>query len=302
MAARQKYDIPPVTSSRAERDRETPDGRPCAQGQFCASAVTADGPEVPVRIPLKGPRAFCGPDEGKIATALAALPGDYVALAMDLGNPGSAAGSVRSPFGPRVPLRLGSKALMSAFAESLLSWHDRVAELDSLSPLEDRDREGRRIAREGWLVGRAVKVLSPRLAVLLALEPGPMRRAATHRLIELLGDDAPDGIVRSGYAVTWPDLGGAAAGLEILRLHRMTKAVLGETRDRPVELLGVPCRRVECDMLALRRADLPDDPRDNPPWSVCAACGDVLTEAEYRDWTRRYARWALERQPERLGS
>jgi hypothetical protein len=268
------------------------DGRPCAQGEWCASAVTADTSDGPERIPLRGPRAFCDPDRGKVETALNALPRDYAALAADLGSPGQAAGAVRSPFGPRIPLRLGTEALMRSMTESLTSWHDRVAGIASLTPPPDRDEEQRRIARDGWLTSRAVQVLAPRLDALLALPPEPMRRTATHHLVQLLGDDAPDGTVRAGYASLRPDLDGGDAGLEILRLHRMARAVLGETRPRPVELLGVPCRREECDMRALRRADLPDDPGENPPWSECAECGDVMTEAEYRDWVKRYARWA----------
>jgi hypothetical protein len=302
---------PAARARPALADLAAADGRPCAQGEWCASAVTADGPDGPERVPLKGPRAFCAPDRGKILTALDSLPRDYAALAADLGNPGQAAGAVRSPFGPRIPLRLGNDALMSAIAESLVSWHERIAALEHLAPLPDRDEQGRRTAREGWLVGQAARILladsnagGARLDALLALAPEPMRRAATHRLIRLLGDDAPDGIVKPGYAATWPELGGAGAGLEILRLHRMTRAVLGETRARPVELLGVPCRVEECDMLALRRADLPEGtgPGDeDAPWSECGSCGDVMTELEYRLWVRRYAQWAAPRGRETLG-
>lgn len=277
-------------------DAGPPDGNRCRQGAWCAGAVSVtgeDGTETRLGAPSYQP--FCPSDRGKVETALTALPRDYAHLAADLGNPGQAAGAVRSPFGPRIPLRLGTEALMCAVAESLVSWHDRVAAVGSLAPLEDRDGEGRRIAREGWLVARSAAVLAPRLDALLALPPEPVRRAATHRLIGLLGDDAPDGIVRSGYVATWPELDGGDAGLEILRLHRMARTVLGETRPKPVELLGVPCRVEECDMLALRRADLPGDmePGDeDAPWSECAACGDIMTETEYRTWTRRYARWA----------
>jgi hypothetical protein len=284
---RGQYQVDSFRSSPAEDD--APDGRPCRQGPFCASAVTADTPDGPVRVPLKGPRAFCDPDRGKVATALDALPRDYAALAADLGNPGQQAGTVRSPFGPRIPLRLGAEALMRAIAESLVSWHDRVAAVASLTP-PPAER-----ARDGWLVDRAVRVMSPRLDALLALDPEPMRRACAHHLIRLLGDDAPDGIVRPGYVIAWPDLGGADAGLEILRLHRLARVTLGETRPKPVELLGVPCRVEECDMLALRRADLPDnlEPGDeDAPWSQCSSCGDIMTETEYRTWTKRYARWA----------
>jgi hypothetical protein len=303
MAARQKYDIPPVTSG---EQRQDDDAGECRQRQWCAGAVAACG-EGGEQARRGAPtyQAFCPSDRGKVAAALAAIPRDYAALGAELGNPGQAPGAVRSPFGPRIPLRLGIEALMRAMAESVTSWHDRVAGLYSLTELPDRDGESRRIARDGWLVDRAVRVLSPlgeesRLDALLALAPEPMRRAATHRLVQLLGDDAPDGTVRSGYVSLRPDLDGGDAGLEILRLRHMTRAVLGETRDRPAELLGIPCRREECDMLALRRADLPDDPGEDPPWSACAVCGDILTEAEYRDWVKRCAQWARARQPETL--
>ena len=277
----------------APRTEGQPDGRPCRQGSFCASAVTADGPNGPERIPLKGPRAFCRPDEGKVEAALAALPRDYAFLAADLGSPGQGGSDVRSPFGPRIPLRLGTEALMRAITESVTSWHDRVADAAALTELPDRDDEKRRIARDGWLVARAVRVMAERLGALLALQPEPMPRAADHRLVELLGDGAPDGTVRAGYALLRPDLDGGDAGLEFLRLHRLARVVLGETRPKPVELLGVPCR--ECDLLLLRRADLPADvePGDEEaPWSWCASCGDVMTELDYRLHVRKWAQWA----------
>lgn len=291
---------------RFEVREQDPDGRPCAQGPWCASAVTADGPDGPERIPLRGPRAFCEPDRNKVIEALSLTLRDYDALAAEIGNKSQQQGDpVRSPFGPSVPLQLGTEALMRAITESLTSWHDRIAGTDSLTELPDRDEEGRRIARDRWLVSRSLDVLRPRVDGLLGLPPEPMRRAAEHRLVQLLGDDAPDGTVRSGYAALRPELDGGDAGLEILRFRRVAQAVLGENRPRPVELLGVPCRVEECDLRALRRADLPDnmEPGDeDAPWSVCASCGDIMTEPEYRVWTRRVAQWAVQRYPQALGN
>jgi hypothetical protein len=235
------------------------------------------------RIPAYGPRAFCPADRGRIETALAELPGQYVHLAAELGQPAQGSSTTRSPFGPKIPLRTGIDALMRLYSEVLTSWHERVAVIARLTPPPDH-------VRPGVAIARAVDVLTPRLDALLALEPEPMRRAVSHRELELLGD--VDGIVRPGYAAITPDLDGGDAGLEILALHRRSRAVLGETRERPVELLGVPCRVEDCDMLALRRAELPSDPDEDPPWSVCEFCGDVMSEEEYREWTKRYARWA----------
>lgn len=277
--------------------QDRPDGHPCRQAEFCAGAIVVTGEDgKQARQGASTYQAFCSADRGKVAAALAAATRNYAALAADLRDPASSAGeAIRSPFGPRIPLRLGTEALMRAITESLTSWHDRVAGVDSLAELPDRDDEGRRVVRDGWLVNRAAAVLEPRLDALLALPPEPVRRAATHHLVQLLGDDAPDGTVRSGYAALRPDLDGGDAGLEILRFHHMARAVLGETRPKPVQLLGVPCRVEECDLRALRRADLPDntEPGDeDAPWSECAACGDIMTETEYRLWVRRYAQWA----------
>lgn len=264
--------------------------RACAQGEHCSAATRVPGPDGDTWVPARGPRAFCAADRGKVAAALAELPRLYVSLSAEIGRPSQLATATRSPFGPRLPLRADVEAIMALYAEVLVSWHVRVADVARLSSPPERDEEHRSTARGGWYVGRAVAVLAPRLDAVLALEPEPMRRAVSHAVLADLGD--VDGIVRSAYAAITPDLSGADAGLEILRLHRVARAVLGETRERPVELLGVPCRDPDCDMRALRRAELPSDPEADAPWSECAACGDVMSEEEYRLWVKRYAAWA----------
>lgn len=265
--------------------------RACAQGQFCATATRVPGPDGDTWVPARGPRAFCAADRGKVATALGELPRLYVSLSAELGRPSQLASATRSPFGPRLPLRGDIDAIMRACAEVLTSWHERVAMVASLTLPPEPHRDGSACARPAWYVARAVQVLEPRLDALLALEPGPVRRAASLRDLALM-PDGTEGVVRSVYVAVLADLSGADAGLEILALHRLARSVLGETRQRPVELLGVPCRDPDCDMLALRRAELPSDPAEPEWWSECRACGDKMTYDEYRDWTRRYARWA----------
>lgn len=266
--------------------------RACAQMEHCATAARIENADGTISwVPSRGPRAFCEADRGKVAAALAELPRLYVSLAAEIGRPAQATSAARSPFGPRLPLRGDIDAIMRAFTEVLVSWHERVAAIDSLSPPPEPNRDGSPSARPSWYVDRAVKVITPRLDALLALAPEPMRRAVTLRDLALMPDDTA-GVVRSVYAAVMPDLSGADAGLEVLALHRLARAVLGETRERPVELLGVPCRDPECDMLALRRAELPSDPEQPAWWSECTQCGDRMDEDEYRDWTRRYARWA----------
>jgi hypothetical protein len=265
--------------------------RACAQGNRCASATRVQGPDGDTWVAARGPRAFCAPDRGKIANALAELPRLYVSLSAELGSPSQASTATRSPFGPRLPLRGDIEAIMRSYAEVLTSWHERVAMIDSLAPPPEPHRDGSPSARPSWYVDRAVKVLKPRLDALLALQPEPMRRAVSLRDLALMPEDT-EGVVRSVYAAVMTDLSGADAGLEVLALQRLAGRALGETRQRPVELLGVPCRDPECDMLALRRAELPSDPAVDADWSECTVCGDRMTESEYRGWTRRYARWA----------
>jgi len=261
---------------------------PCTQGPYCASWIAAaDG----TRQPALGPRALCDADRGRVEAAIPELPRLYVALHGELGRQSADGAAVRSPFGPRLGLRGDVDAVMRLYAEVLVSWHERVAMVDRLAPPPPPREDGSPSARPGWYVARAVDVIAPRLNVLIALPPEPMRRAVSLRDLLIVGDDTAR-VVHDAYAATLPELHGGHAGVEILRLRRLAQRILGETRERPVELLGVPCRDPDCDMLALRRAELPSDPAEPAWWSECRECGDRMDEEEYRDWTRRYARWA----------
>jgi hypothetical protein len=261
--------------------------RECAQGEFCASGyLGADGK----RLPGRSPRALCDADRNKVEAVIPDLPRLYVALHGELGRQSQDGAAVRSPFGPRLGLRGDIDAAMRLYVEVLASWHERVAAVASLVPPPEPNPDGSPSARPGYYVAKAILALEHRVDVLVALPAEPMRRAVGLR--EVLLDDEVPGVVRSVYAATFPGLHGGHAGVEVLRLQRVARAILGETRERPVELLGVPCRDEDCDMLALRRAELPSDPDAPAWWSECAECGDRMTEEEYRDWTKRYARWA----------
>lgn len=270
--------IPPV---RPEPDEDGK--RDCARGDWCSSytIVTADG--VTIRKPERGYQPFCPKDRRLIETDLAQMPAQLVHLAAEIGNPARNGQVIHVPFGPRIPIRLDIDTLMRAIVESLSSWHERVAEADSLSyPLTDLSR----FQRQMVAVRDAERVLVHRVDALLALGKLPMGR--TRRVVT---ERDPKGRA-SEDAWEYEDLDGTDAGMEIFTLRWLCRAVLGETKAKPEELLGVPCRVEECDKLALRRAELPSDPKAPVWWSECSACGDRLTEEEYREWTVRYARWA----------
>ena len=266
---------------RSEPDAEGK--RACARGDWCSSPeiITEDGKTL--RRPERTYQPFCPKDRRCLETDLRQMPAQLVFLAAEIGNPVKNGQMVRMPFGPRVLIRLDIDSLMRAIEESLSSWHERVADADSLTyPLTAESR----LQRQMVAVRNAERVLINRVDALLALVPQVMERTC-----RVITERDPKGRSTEDVRESEP-LDGLDAGMEIFTLRWLCRAALGETKARPEELLGVPCRREECDKLTLRRAELPSDPKAPGWWSECTSCGDRLTEEEYRDWTVRYARWA----------
>jgi len=252
----------------------------CSRGQWCASSVIITEGGETRREPALGPRSFCDRDRGHVERCLEEIPEQYACLAAELGNPSSAGAAIRVPFGPRVPIRVDIDALMKLMAESLVSWHERVAavaRLDFPSPRLSRMR------REAQAVQRAQLVLSAHLDALLALGPEPMTRAYSLRDLEGFPEDAP-GVVHSVFAEIVLDLSGADAGLEVINLRHLARATLGETKAKPEELVGVPCRADGCGWRTVYRAELPSHEGEPEWWTECARCGDKMSEADYREW------------------
>ena len=277
------YDFRSAESLRQRDEQEPGRGRPfaegenpCSRGEWCASSLPAENGAR--REPAYGPRSFCDRDRGHIARCLEELPEQYVRLTAEMGSPSARGTAIRVPFGPRVPLRADIDALVRLIAESLVSWHERVADVARLSFPES-------MRRDSWAVGRAAGVLAAHLDAMLGLPAMPMSRAWDLRDLDRLPDGA-SGVIRSVFADVTIDLSGADAGLEILRVRYLARAVLGETRARPEELIGVPCRdpQGDCGWRTLVRAELPS--REDEPvwWSACTRCGDKMTETEYREW------------------
>jgi hypothetical protein len=242
--------------------------RECARAEWCRDYTleTEDGQTV--RKGKLGPRSFCDADRAEIDTALGQLPGYWAHLRAELGKPSADGMHVHMPFGPRVPIRLDIDAQMRLMVETLCSWEERVRDVGRLTPL---DTSLSRWRRDGKAITQSARILGAHLDVLLALGTGPMAR------------------LRDGVMAT-EELGGADAGLEILHLKYRARSILGETTPPPVELEGIQCRRQSCDLRnTLYRAEPPQHEDSPAYWSVCAACGDRMTETEYRLWTRRCA-------------
>ena len=263
-------------------ERDDDGQQPCRRQTWCASSVIVnDQPDGSGRrVPEYGPRALCQRDADLVAASLEELPGQYAHLVTELGNPAVRARPVRVPFGPRIPIRVDIDVLMSAITSCLVSWHERVAAAASLSFPEGDLARQRRPARA---VQRAVDVIAVRTAALIALPPEPMMRAVDLRDLAGMPDDTP-GVVHAAFAEVVIDLDGGDAGMEILNLRHLCRAVLGETRSRPETARGVPCRADGCGLRALARAEPPSDPADPGSYSECQACGDKMDDADYTEW------------------
>jgi hypothetical protein len=267
--------------------------RPCARGEHCArSTVTVLDNGTSRHEPALGYQAFCPGDEAAIAAALAGMPRQYAHLLAEIGNPSRRGQVIRVPFGPRIPLRLDIDSLTRFTREILSCWEERVRTAAGRSVL---DTDASRKRRGLVAVRDSAGTLGLNLSVLLALQPEPVDRTMDLMQVQRikegeLWDHLLDGTIHvsrlAGMAGIIAVLDGSHAGTEILTLEYLARAVLGQTRQRPEELEGVPCRDPGggCGWRTLVRAELPS--RDDEPvwWSLCTRCGDKMAETEYREW------------------
>lgn len=236
------------------------------------------------------PRAFCESDRNEVDAKLPELPELWAWLAASIGDPAKSTMALRVPFGPSVPIRVDVDALMRLIVDVLVSWHGRVAEVKQLTP-PDLGYARAVALTKGWMFARnSALTLERHLSVLLSLDYAKMSRPAP--IINVMpGTDLPDTITTNGAYETH-ELDGAWAGNEILRVHHLCRQAVGATEPKPERLAGVPCRRRSCDAFTLRRAVMPEKPDETVFWSQCDRCGDLMTEVEYRSWTKRYAIYA----------
>jgi hypothetical protein len=250
-----------------------------------------------------GPRAFCRHDWDLIGDCARDLPGIFLRLAFEVGQPAVTDTQVHVPFGPSVPVRLDVDAAMRLTATRLAMWAARVRAIehleqaDPLAPVVDPA-----------MVRDAAATLAGHLSCLLALQPAPATRNFPLRpgrhgqqapiSDDLLAEHGDAVLIRMGADFIGLEVphDGAMAGLEILHLHYWDRAVLRETPARTEELLGVECRSPTCSALALRRAQPAWHSGDPDYFSECAVCGDLQTEDEYRLWTGQLAAYHRARQ------
>jgi hypothetical protein len=272
--------------------------RSCARGQRCASAKNAEQPDgTTVRVPGFTYQVFCPACADRIVTALTELPDAYVRIEEEYGTPvRRSEQSVRSPFGPSVPIRLDVDALQRAAPPIIGGWAARVR---SVPGLQLSAPEHAPDTPEGF--AEACRVLRLHPEPLFALQSYLMTR--TYRLpldeeTEALIADKE--ILRGGddFVTVQVPCDGATAGNEILDLQWRSTVVLGEMRTKPQELIGVPCRADGCGWMSLARAEPPSDPDDPGSYSVCLRCRDRMGEDDYREWVALCAAYERNRRKE----
>ncbi|GAA0969890.1 hypothetical protein GCM10009555_017810 [Acrocarpospora macrocephala] len=232
----------------------TNDGtRPCARDQRC-SAATID-PDTGKREPAWSPRPLCDTDRDALQFVITQFPRMYVRLHQQLlvTGAGSAGGpKVSTSKSAPIPLNTSADELLRLLVATLVSWEERVRDVARLSPL---DTENSRRRRDSVAVDQAVKILTPRVDALIALQAEPM--------------------MRDGEVV---EMGGADAALELFHLHWRCRAALTDG-DAPARPLSTPCA------CGLRQLVEVVDWEGRPDGAKCRSCRAEYSQQELDDLT-----------------
>lgn len=276
---------------------ETDAGTPCARGNHCAEAarVVADDGSA-YREPACAPAVFCLTDTSIIRRCIREVPKVYGVLIRFTGIKVTAEQPVHVPFGPSVPIRLDVDEIARLIVDAVMTWHERLTAAAGLAPVATKVwREDSLDANAASLLPHPSEVLAANLSVLLALEPEWMRRPSSSPAARLAcGEDELGAWTAHGGQ--WDSYaGGVHAGTEFMRLDYLARAAMGLIPAHGTNLLGVECanqnERHPCSQRALRLADPPQHEGDPAYFSQCAACGHLMTEDEYRQWTERHWSW-----------
>lgn len=258
--------------------------RPCARGDFCASATRERHEDGTVtRVPAMCYQAFCHADRSVIGECLGAVAATYRRLGASIGDHVVAESLTRSPFGPSIPLRGDIDELQRGLVDAVMTWRERLAAVGRLSmPPTAAWRRRALNGHAATLLDESAPVLLAHLDAVLALEPEPMMRPAS-------SPASRTGEVLAAYGdAVLAVAGGADAGLEFLRLDYLARSALYETPAPVVRLLGVPCR--ECSRRSLRLAPPKQHDSDADLFSICTVCRDAMDEPDYRAWSKAWAR------------
>lgn len=194
------------------------------------------------------PTGLCEACTTRVSDALSELPLDYVELHILLasGESGITSDVVMGSKELQVPIRVSIEALQASMVHELQVWALPVARALGISWDANQGIE----CRPGWVLDRAVRLLTNGLGTFLALPVREYRYAL----------DSP--------LLTRDGVGGA---LELMRMHDMVRFAAGKTRL--IHKLPTPCPR--CERIALCR-------HNGTEHVVCEGCGAFWPKEQYK--------------------
>lgn len=268
------------------------DDNRCVRGEWCSGREIVIEQGTRTVLAAVTPRAYCQGCQDHIGLCLDGDPDDgcrngmlalYGRLHREIGEARQAEIMVKVPFGPSLPLSAAIDAQMRAMTETLCSWEERCRDIDSLS---DLGPAGNRPQDSADDLERSLRILSPRLNILLSLMPQEMPRSVPAWAVREEDQDC-EILAFNGHTVTIaPRLGGEHAGQEILHLHYMARRLLLETSPPMPLLPDFRCR--VCEQKLLRKAAPPWHEDGEWYWSRCDGCGDECTREDYDVNARRW--------------
>lgn len=214
----------------------------------CGSTQDPTAPPVFEGGPILSVVGLCEGCTTRVDRALPELPLDYTELNLLLasGQTGIVSDVVMGSQELQVPMRVSIEALQATMLHEVQAWAEPLAELLGIA----WDTAGARHSRRGWVLQRAVRLLSGALPKFLALPRQEYRYAR----------DA-EWIVRDG-------IDGAC---ELVRIHEMVRFASGKTKL--THQLPSPCPR--CEHMTLVR-------HNGTEHVTCETCGVRWPEQDYR--------------------
>lgn len=265
--------------------------KPCGRGERCASATRNQGDDGTWRrVPANSYQVLCPTDRSILSDCVLAMPAAHRRLGATIGEQPVREVLRHAPFGPSVLLRTDIDLYMRLLTDTVMTWHERVAQVARLSCQPTVQWRARSLNGHAvTLLDETVPVLHAHLDALLSLQAEPMIRPACSPAAKL-GD-----ILAEHDDTVLVVAGGEVAALELMALDYAVRSVLGEIPAPVTRLLGVACKTCQRHSLVLappplhESSDEYDEKAD--AYSVCQICGDEMSGKAYRNWCRAWARY-----------
>lgn len=241
----------------------------CLAGRGCASATLEDGQRQPADT--EGPDTLCRGCVRGLERTISELPAMWFELERALGDksvkPQQRVSGTRTP---PIPLAVDVSALQDSLIEWISTAAGRVADVMGMDSPEP---ESRTTQAHADAVVRCVRILKPNLDRLLSSEAEPVTVWLTGKESARPGESWTDVFGnRRGTKVI--DMTGIEIALELSKLHRLARSMLGHTAPRQIQAL--PC--LFCEAPTVYR--VVDRRRDGTvsDYVTCDSCGVT------RDW------------------